>query len=141
GGRIGGLYERMKAGAARRRQGNAPSRHDKPDGSAKKDQPVLTSPARDEKVDRKKDDDKNKDGVTGNADGKPDGPCLCEIGRKADPVYALTGAKVLDGPNDLDFVLEAPLPLVWQRTYVSSNASVGWLGQGWSLPIAFRLEP
>ncbi len=141
GGRIGGLYERMKTGAARRRQGNAPDKNESPD---KKDSPPIagkTDKAEGNKTSDGGDDGNNKDGVPGNADGKPDGPCLCEIGRKADPVYALTGAKVLDGRNDLDFVLEAPLPLVWQRTYVSSNASVGWLGQGWSLPIAFRLEP
>ncbi|MBD9417584.1 hypothetical protein IB234_23755, partial [Pseudomonas sp. PDM16] len=142
GGRIGGLYERMKTGAARRRQGNAPDKNESPD---KKDSPPIagkTDKAEGNKTSDGGDDGNNKDGVPGNADGKPDGPCPgCKPLQIGPPVYALTGAKVLDGPNDLDFVLEAPLPLVWQRTYVSSNANVGWLGQGWSVPIAFRLEP
>ncbi|MDH0893369.1 MULTISPECIES: RHS repeat-associated core domain-containing protein [unclassified Pseudomonas] len=75
------------------------------------------------------------------ANGKSDGPCpTCIPLQVGPPVYVLTGAKVLNGASDLDFVLEAPLPLVWQRSYLSSNAHVGWLGQGWSLPIDFRLE-
>ncbi|MGP9827736.1 DUF6531 domain-containing protein, partial [Ectopseudomonas khazarica] len=137
--RIGDLYERLKVGAAKRREAKAPSAHDKPEGKPD----GATPPAKPTKGSG--DDDGNdgngskKDGLTGKEDGKAHPNCLgCSLEGK--PVNAIYGVKLLEGPSDLDFVLEAPLPLAWQRTYVSSNAHVGWLGQGWSLPIAFRLE-
>jgi hypothetical protein len=66
----------------------------------------------------------------------------CKIGCNsvANPVSASYGCKTLSGAEDLDFNFPAPLPLPWQRTYVSDNAHVGWLGQGWSLPFSMRLE-
>ncbi|MFW0767450.1 RHS repeat-associated core domain-containing protein [Trabulsiella odontotermitis] len=59
------------------------------------------------------------------------------------PVNAATGAKVLYGEEDLDFVLQGQYPLYWQRIYNSRNASVSVLGRGWSLPfdVSVRLEP
>ena len=47
------------------------------------------------------------------------------------PVNAIHGCKVLGGEEDLDFVIQAPMPLVWQRHYASDNAQVGLFGQGW----------
>ena len=58
----------------------------------------------------------------------------------ASSVNKIFGSVVLDDARDLDFVIDSPLPLTWQRTYVSSNAHVGWLGQGWAVPLSFRLE-
>lgn len=55
-------------------------------------------------------------------------------------VNKIFGSVVLDDARDLDFVIDSPLPLTWQRTYVSRNAHVGWLGQGWAVPLSFRLE-
>ena len=55
-------------------------------------------------------------------------------------VNKIFGSVVLDDARDLDFVLDTPLPLAWQRTYVSRNADSGWLGQGWAVPLSFRLE-
>lgn len=66
-------------------------------------------------------------------------PCLdCPI--KGAPVNTIFGCKILTGDADLDFVIDAPLPLRWQRTYVSSNAHENCLGQGWTLPLDYRLE-
>nr|WP_264477828.1 RHS repeat-associated core domain-containing protein [Halomonas malpeensis] len=48
------------------------------------------------------------------------------------PVNPLLGAKLL--PAETDFALPAPRPFVFSRGYLSSNATVGPLGQGWSLP-------
>ncbi|TRX72846.1 RHS repeat-associated core domain-containing protein [Pseudomonas mangiferae] len=74
-------------------------------------------------------------------EGKADDACLsCVTVPGTQPVNALYGVKLLEGESELDFVLEGPLPLHWQRTYASSNARRGWLGQGWTTPLSFRLE-
>ncbi|MBF8778187.1 RHS domain-containing protein [Pseudomonas fulva] len=50
------------------------------------------------------------------------------------PVHAATGAKVLNGPQDLDFEVPALIPLRWQRYYNShGEREDGLLGQGWSV--------
>ena len=59
---------------------------------------------------------------------------------KGSPVNPLLGCKVLSGDDELDFRLEGPLDLVWQRQYFSDNSRVGWLGQGWSLPLEVSAE-
>ncbi|CAB5707770.1 Cell wall-associated polypeptide CWBP200 [Delftia tsuruhatensis] len=63
---------------------------------------------------------------------------LCPV--VGNPVNPVLGVKVQAGAEELDFELPAPLPLPWQRTYVSSNAHVGWLGQGWTTPLGIHLE-
>ncbi|RJT30079.1 DUF6531 domain-containing protein, partial [Rahnella woolbedingensis] len=50
------------------------------------------------------------------------------------PVHAATGAKVLGGEEDLDFVLPARFPLHWQRIYNSRNPVTGMFGKGWRTP-------
>ncbi|MFS2223464.1 RHS repeat-associated core domain-containing protein [Pantoea sp. B65] len=55
------------------------------------------------------------------------------------PVSIATGAKILAGAEDLDFVLEDRIPLYWQRVYHSRNPATGMLGQGWMLPFESRL--
>jgi RHS repeat-associated protein len=55
------------------------------------------------------------------------------------PVNIATGAKILAGAEDLDFVLEDRIPLYWQRVYHSRNLATGLLGQGWMLPFETRL--
>ncbi len=71
--------------------------------------------------------------------GEAETPChKCVIAGK--PVAAITGHKVLFGAIELDFDLSAPLPLAWQRSYSSGNSVVGWLGQGWTLPISLALD-
>lgn len=65
----------------------------------------------------------------------------CPIGPAAgSPVNPILGAKVLAGDEDLDFELDGPLPLKWQRNYLSSNVEVGWFGPGWGSPLEVRLE-
>lgn len=53
----------------------------------------------------------------------------------SNPVHAATGAKVLGGDDDLDFVLPGLLPIDWQRVYNSRDERQGSLfGAGWSVP-------
>ncbi|WP_225923826.1 RHS repeat-associated core domain-containing protein [Pseudomonas shahriarae] len=53
----------------------------------------------------------------------------------SNPVHAATGAKVLGGDDDLDFVLPGLLPIDWQRIYNSRDERQGSLfGAGWSVP-------
>lgn len=59
--------------------------------------------------------------------------------RAGNPVNPLRGSKLLDGPDELDFVLEGPLDLAWQRVYMSSLARVGFFGQGWITPVETHL--
>lgn len=50
------------------------------------------------------------------------------------PVHASTGAKILCGPDELDFSLQALLPLDWQRLYNSRDERhEGLFGAGWSI--------
>lgn len=48
------------------------------------------------------------------------------------PVHAATGAKTLSGEDELDFMLPARYPLIFQRMYNSRNPHSGLFGQGWS---------
>ncbi|MBU0827546.1 MAG: sugar-binding protein, partial [Gammaproteobacteria bacterium] len=64
------------------------------------------------------------------------------------PVNPTLGAKVLLGPEDLDFALLGPMPLVWQRQYSSyvnaeHGGDCGLLGYGWKLPheLSIELQP
>ncbi len=78
----------------------------------------------------------------GQPNGKANDPCAdCPAGLGIGfPVNPLRGIKYLTGDADLDFVLDGPMPFRWQRSYLSSNGDVGALGQGWALPIAYRIE-
>ncbi len=55
--------------------------------------------------------------------------CQPTVGNPVNPVL---GAKLL--PAETDFALPAPKPFVFTRGYLSRNAQVGVLGQGWSVP-------
>jgi len=60
------------------------------------------------------------------------------------PVHAATGAKVLGGQDELDFVLPGILPIGWQRFYNSRDERRnGLFGAGWSVPyeVSVRIEP
>lgn len=62
-------------------------------------------------------------------------------GRSGNPVHMPTGAKILDGNEDLDFRLEAPIPIVWQRFYSSLDPRTDRpLGRGWNLPYTVELQ-
>ena len=50
------------------------------------------------------------------------------------PVHSATGAKILDGEDDLDFTLPGLLPIEWQRYYSSRDERRdGLFGAGWSV--------
>ena len=122
GDKIGDLLKRA------RRKPNTPDRT--PDAPKPTPKPDADKP-------KPKPDDKDK--VRKDADGKSNIPCVkCPTTIK--PVNTIFGCKLLDGEEDLDFVIRAPLPLVWQRTYTSNNPHESCLGQGWSLPLDFRID-
>ncbi|MFW9266867.1 RHS repeat-associated core domain-containing protein [Pseudomonas sp. NR3] len=57
------------------------------------------------------------------------------------PVHAATGAKVLGGDEELDFVLPGILPINWQRFYNSRDERHGSLfGAGWSVSYEVQVE-
>ncbi|CAN7169742.1 RHS repeat-associated core domain-containing protein [Acidovorax sp. LjRoot194] len=59
----------------------------------------------------------------------------------ANPVHIATGAKLLAGDEDLDFVLPGGLPVVFQRVYNSLDLrSRTHFGQGWSSPYTAELH-
>lgn len=71
------------------------------------------------------------------AGGESDCPVCPSMGSPVDPVL---GAKVLSGDEDVDFLVDGPLVLEWQRSYLSINTRIGWFGQGWSSPLEIVLE-
>uniref|UniRef100_UPI00359FCAEF DUF6531 domain-containing protein n=2 Tax=Neisseria TaxID=482 RepID=UPI00359FCAEF len=81
-------------------------------------------------------------GSSGGSDGgytDGSGSCIpCKVAAAVGkPVNAVLGIKIL--PDETDFAVDSPLPLVWQRSYYSDQIGNGWLGQGWSLPFSMRL--
>ena len=71
-------------------------------------------------------DDVNKGHVPGT---------VCELGT-CHPVIFATGVKIM---SETDFKLPGLIPLQWQRFYRSSDRRPGWLGWGWSVPLAVEL--
>ena len=57
-----------------------------------------------------------------------------------DPVHAASGAKVLNGDDDLDVVLPGRLPLRWQRCYNSRSRTESMFGRGWMSAFDSRIE-
>ncbi|MFN3359057.1 MAG: RHS repeat-associated core domain-containing protein [Pseudomonas sp.] len=50
------------------------------------------------------------------------------------PVHSATGAKILDGEDELDFALPGQVPIEWQRYYSSRDERRdGLFGAGWSV--------
>ena len=57
------------------------------------------------------------------------------------PVHIPTGAKILDGPEELDFSLPAHLPFEWQRFYNSVDTRThNMFGAGWSVGYEIEME-
>ncbi|WP_041931541.1 RHS repeat-associated core domain-containing protein [Pseudomonas poae] len=62
----------------------------------------------------------------------------------SNPVHASTGAKVLGGPEELDFALPGIMPIDWQRFYNSRDERRdGLFGAGWSVSyeVSVQLRP
>ena len=59
----------------------------------------------------------------------------CELGT-CHPVIFATGVKIM---NETDFTLPGLIALEWRRFYRSSDRRPGWLGYGWSVPLAVEL--
>ena len=57
------------------------------------------------------------------------------------PVHIPTGAKILDGSEELDFSLPAHLPFEWQRFYNSVDTRThNMFGAGWSVGYEIEME-
>ena len=57
------------------------------------------------------------------------------------PVHSATGAKILDGEDDLDFALPGLLPIEWQRYYSSRDERRdGLFGASWSVSYEVCVE-
>jgi RHS repeat-associated protein len=83
-------------------------------------------------------------GATTFVAGQVTGALTRAISGSPNPVHAATGAKVLGGDEDLDFVLPGLAPIAWQRFYSSRDTrNDSLLGAGWSLPyeISVVIEP
>ncbi|MFJ5300122.1 RHS repeat-associated core domain-containing protein [Pseudomonas sp. NPDC088368] len=83
--------------------------------------------------------------LIGGATGYVVGAVASALGRAVsgspNPVHAATGAKVLGGSEELDFVLPGVLPIEWQRFYSSRDERRdGLLGAGWSVGFEVRIE-
>ncbi|PIJ45284.1 RHS repeat-associated core domain-containing protein [Tatumella sp. OPLPL6] len=63
--------------------------------------------------------------------------CILHSGH---PVHYASGAKFLFGEEDLDFIIEDRIPLLWQRHYNSRNTQSGIFGLGWSTEFETRLR-
>jgi RHS repeat-associated protein len=80
--------------------------------------------------------------ISGNSDeagSNPAGnatPKISQSVREGEPINMVTGEEVLELE---DFVLDGPLPLIWQRVYRSSNAEQFGLGVGWTHPASLSL--
>lgn len=125
GAKIGKLTDKLKDAIAKRKAGKHPSTTPAP---AAKPHPHVEEP-------KTPPGDKNK-GPQGEAEPQCQ---LCPLAGKR-PINPIYGTKVLQDESDRDFVLDGPLPFAWQRSYVSGNSDIGWIGQGWSVPIAFRID-
>ncbi len=74
-----------------------------------------------------------KDGNKSKGKSKTNKSCPeCQLTPGSKPV-TYPGHKILGDEEDLDFTIQAPMPLLWQRKYDSSNPRIGLLGQGWTL--------
>ncbi|WP_296266629.1 RHS repeat-associated core domain-containing protein [Pseudomonas sp. UBA6562] len=72
-------------------------------------------------------------GATSYVTGQVSGALTRAMSASPNPVHAATGAKVLCGDDDLDFSVQALMPIDWQRLYNSLDERADTLfGKGWS---------
>ncbi|GAB7533781.1 RHS repeat-associated core domain-containing protein [Pseudomonas sp. 3A(2025)] len=82
--------------------------------------------------------------VNGFVVGEATGAMTRAMSGSPNPVHAATGAKVLSGGDELDFVLPGILPIEWQRVYNSRDERQNTLfGLGWSVAfeVCVAIEP
>ncbi|MBV4506465.1 RHS domain-containing protein [Pseudomonas sp. BW13M1] len=82
-------------------------------------------------------------GVSNVVTGQVTGALTRAIAGSPNPVHAPTGAKILCSEDDLDFSVQAMLPMDWQRYYNSHDERIdGLFGAGWSVPyeVHVRIE-
>jgi len=80
-------------------------------------------------------------GVVAYGTGQVGAALAAAVNGSPNPVHAATGAKVLGGEDERDFVVPALFPLEWQRFYNSRDMRRGGLfGAGWSVPYEVTVE-
>jgi hypothetical protein len=80
-------------------------------------------------------------GVSSYVSGQVTSALTSAIVGSPNPVHAPTGAKLLNGEEDLDFNLPGPIPLPWQRYYNSRDERRdGLFGPGWSVAYEVFVE-
>jgi RHS repeat-associated protein len=82
-------------------------------------------------------------GVNGYGVSQVTGALTRAVTGSPNPVHVATGAKVLGGPEELDFVLPGVMPFVWQRFYNSRDERRdGMFGAGWRVgfEVSVRIE-
>ncbi|MDH5327552.1 MAG: DUF6531 domain-containing protein [Gammaproteobacteria bacterium] len=123
--KLGGKYESKVASGGGTPQ--TPSQiHRKPETSPEPARPAETKDATEASS-------SNKDpGTTETKQCTPANP-KCQ----GEPISMVTGEELLE---QVDFVLPGPIPLVWQRTYRSSNSQNTGIGAGWMGPWRARLK-
>ena len=83
-------------------------------------------------------------GASAYVSGQATGALARAISGSPNPVHAATGAKVLGGVAELDFLLPGILPIDWQRFYNSRDERRdGLFGAGWSVAyeVCVVIEP
>ncbi|ABC30516.1 Rhs family protein [Hahella chejuensis KCTC 2396] len=75
-----------------------------------------------------------KSGGNDNGATTPDNKKVCTSG---EPISMVTGEELLDLT---DFTVAGPLPIIWKRTYKSSNPHQRGLGVGWTHMLCQQLE-
>ncbi|WP_431689186.1 RHS repeat-associated core domain-containing protein [Hahella sp. NBU794] len=75
-----------------------------------------------------------KSGSNDNGATTPDNKKVCTSG---EPISMVTGEELLDLT---DFTVAGPLPIIWKRTYKSSNPHQRGLGVGWTHMLCQQLE-
>lgn len=80
-------------------------------------------------------------GLTNLVSSQVSGALTSAIVGSPNPVHVPTGAKLLNGAEELDFSLPALIPLEWQRYYSSRSAyRDGLFGAGWSVAYEVFVE-
>ncbi|MCF1487756.1 DUF6531 domain-containing protein [Pseudomonas sp. AA27] len=80
-------------------------------------------------------------GVTSFATSQVTGALVQAMSGSPNPVHAATGAKILSGGDELDFSVQALLPLDWQRFYNSRDDRLdGLFGARWSVEYEVVVE-
>ncbi|MCG8613211.1 MAG: DUF6531 domain-containing protein, partial [Pseudomonadales bacterium] len=95
---------------------------------------TVEAPSAKAAKDNQKTGDNNETGQNDTGACTPSNDKVCTSG---EPISMITGEELLE---QTDFTLNGPIPLVWKRTYRSSNDNQRGLGYGWTFPLCETLH-